>query len=250
MTQETQKKGLSPLAWVGIGCGLLLVLGGIAVVAGVSFLGYKAKGLAEELEKNPTLVIAKGIDLADPSIELVDTNETDQTFTFKKTETGEEYTISFEDIENGNLSWTTPEGTFGIDTTEAQEGGKVTFSGPDGETVIGGGDAANIPDWVILPPKAFDVQNSFAMSNAESSAGTIGAKSEQTLDEVKEFYQKALEDAGYEVSLTSFSTGNTRQEIVTGTRDNGQQTLNAAISKEGTQPTAVFIQYQGPGTGG
>lgn len=246
---QPQKKGLSTLAWIGIGCGGLLVVGAIVAVIAVSFVAGKAKEFADDMEKNPALTTAKLIDLANPEVEITETDEDAQTVTFVKKETGEEFVISFEDIENGNLSWTTSEGTYGINTSEAKEGGQVTFSSPEGETRLGTGNSADIPDWVLLPPNAFDVESSFSVTNADMATGAISAKTRDSLEEVKAYYQKEMEDAGYEVSVTSFSANGDRQDIVSGKRDNGKQVLNAAISSKQGEGVQVVVQYQGPGKG-
>lgn len=242
-----QKKGLHPLAWVGIGCGVLVLIGVVVMVAGGMFVAKKVQDVAEDFEKNPALMTAKGIALVNPDIDLVDSNEADQTVTFKNVKTDEEFVISFEDIENGNLSWETSEGTFGIDASEVQDGGSVTFTGPDGETAqFGAGNAANIPDWVILPDSAYEAESSFSMTNNDVTTGAIAAKSPDSVDDVKAFYQKAMEDAGYEVSLTSMSSGGNRQEVISGTKEGGHRTLNAMVSQEGSEPVTVAVQYSGP----
>ncbi len=246
---QTQKKGLSPLAWIAIGCGGLAVIGAIVAVIAFYFIGMKVKEVAEDFEKNPALSAAKLIDLADPSVEITDSDEAAQTVTFVKTETGEEFVISFEDIENGNLSWTTSEGTYGINASEVKEGGQVTYSSPEGETRLGTGSSADIPQWVLLPPNAFNVESSFSVTNADLSTGAVSAKSRDSLDEVKSYYQEEMEAAGYEVSVTSYSAGGQRQDIVSGTRDGGKQVLNAAISLQEGQEVQVVVQYQGPGKG-
>lgn len=58
LTPPSQKKGLSPLAWVGIGCGSLTVIGVIAVMVIAAYLGPKAKKFADEMQKNPARATA------------------------------------------------------------------------------------------------------------------------------------------------------------------------------------------------
>lgn len=53
-----QKKGLGPLAWVGIGCGGLVVLGIIALVVASLMFGDKAKKFLDDAQKNPTRTTA------------------------------------------------------------------------------------------------------------------------------------------------------------------------------------------------
>lgn len=241
---QVKKKGLSPLAWVGIGCGLLLVIGGIATVAGIGFLGFKAKEMAADFEANPALSTAKLVAFADDSLEVVDSNEEEQTVTFLKD--GKEVVLSFEDIENGNFSWTTEEGSFEINASDAAENGTVTITTPDGESSFGAGNAADVPKWIVLPPRHQDLESSYSATTDGVTTGAISVKSPDSVDDVKAFYQKELEDAGYEVSVGSFSTGGTRQDTVSGTRNNGEEMMNTVISSQGSEPTMVIIQYKGP----
>ncbi len=53
-----QKKGLGPLAWVGIGCGSLIVLGIIAFAVFAMVVGPRAKKFIEEAANNPTRAAA------------------------------------------------------------------------------------------------------------------------------------------------------------------------------------------------
>lgn len=53
-----QKKGLGPLAWVGIGCGGLLVLAVIAFAVFAMVFGPKIKEIANEAQGNPTKAVA------------------------------------------------------------------------------------------------------------------------------------------------------------------------------------------------
>ncbi len=53
-----QKKGLGALAWIGIGCGGIVVLGIIGVVIFTMMFGGKLKQFAEDAQKNPTRATA------------------------------------------------------------------------------------------------------------------------------------------------------------------------------------------------
>lgn len=53
----SQKKGLGALAWVGIGCGgiiVLLIIGGLILVPKLKKFGEGAVAVAEEMKTNPT----------------------------------------------------------------------------------------------------------------------------------------------------------------------------------------------------
>ena len=53
-----QKKGLGPLAWIGIGCGGIVVLAIIGFVVFGMMFGGKIKQFAEDAQKNPAKATA------------------------------------------------------------------------------------------------------------------------------------------------------------------------------------------------
>lgn len=84
---SSERKGLSPVVWIAIGCAGVLVLAGIATFAGGIFIFNKAKNVVEEMEKNPVLATAKLITATNPDVELVATDEESQTVIFLNSKT-------------------------------------------------------------------------------------------------------------------------------------------------------------------
>jgi hypothetical protein len=97
--QQPQKKGLSPLAWVGIGCLGLLVIGGIVATVVTVLVVGKVKQVATEMEEDPVATTAKLLAAANPDVELVATDKENRTVTFRDVKTGEELTFGYDDIE-------------------------------------------------------------------------------------------------------------------------------------------------------
>lgn len=118
------KKGLSPLAWVGIGCGGLLVLGLIAVVAGGMILGNKVKQGLADANGNPERFAAELVVKFNPDMELVESNDEEGKITIKMTKTGEVHTFSYADLKDGKFS---------VESTTAD--GKTTSVKHDGQTM-------------------------------------------------------------------------------------------------------------------
>jgi hypothetical protein len=58
--------------------------------------------------------------------------------------------------------------------------------------------------------------------------------------EVAAFYEEELEKAGYEVSVTTHSSGEGSLSVVTGQREGG--TIIASVSQDGAE-TQVAVQY-------
>lgn len=109
-----KKKGLSPIAWILIGCGGLIVLGIVLFVAGVGFVGFKAKQFAQEAEKNPVATIGKAYAMVTPDVEFVSADETTKTITLRDTKSGKTVTISADDLEQGKISFETEDGSISI----------------------------------------------------------------------------------------------------------------------------------------
>ena len=82
-----QKKGLSGLAWLGIGCGGVALLAIVAFIVAGIFLGGKVKDLAKEAQKNPTraaasMLVSMGIG------EMVAEDDVNKRYTVREKQTG------------------------------------------------------------------------------------------------------------------------------------------------------------------
>ena len=85
--QAPERTGLHPLAWVGIGCGAILMVIVIAVVmVGGFFLARTVKDVAEDFEDNPGLAAARFIVKASPELEEVEVDEDAGTMTVRNTQ--------------------------------------------------------------------------------------------------------------------------------------------------------------------
>jgi hypothetical protein len=95
-TQPPQKKGLGPLAWLGIGCGGIIILCVIAVVIGVGALGGNIKEWAEDFQKNPARVTATTMARL-PGLEMVAEDDVNKRYTIKETKSGSLTTIYWDE---------------------------------------------------------------------------------------------------------------------------------------------------------
>ena len=89
-----QKKGLGSLAWVGIGCGSLVILGIIAfAILGVTF-GSKVKQFADEAQKNPTRLVATTmVSVGSGQMEMISEDDANKRYTVRAKSTGKLTTI-------------------------------------------------------------------------------------------------------------------------------------------------------------
>jgi hypothetical protein len=192
--QQPQKKGMSPLAWIAIGCAGLIVLAGIVVVAGGFFAVKKGKEFVEKMEDNPTKSIAEMAIKMNPDTKFIESD--DETVTFE-TKDGEIVTMNFEDIQNGNFSMTNEEGETsnlsfgpsGITGTATDENGETTNFNIFG----GGGDTSNVPK-VLLYPGADNISPTIASRSEGEYTGMLNYSTDATMDEVVEWQTNALED--------------------------------------------------------
>src|ERR1017187_6945690 len=123
------KGKVSPIVWIILAVVGLFVLGIIGLVGAGLFV-------AHTVVSNPGLVMAKIITAANPDAEVLDTNEGSQTMRIRDRKTGEEVTLSFDDIKKGRL--------------------RFSARGKDGEVAnmeIGGGEG-KMPSWVPTYPGA------------------------------------------------------------------------------------------------
>lgn len=206
-----QKKGLSPLAWVGIGCVAILLIGAIAMAVLFSAGAHFLKGKLEKFEKNPAYATMELAIRANPDLEIVSSDEKAGTITVKNKKTGEEITWNTEDFKNGKISVKTKDG-----------GSNIQF---------GGGDVKNLPSWVPSYPGA-TVQGTFdsTSNGARSLAYTV--KSTDAVAKLMDFYETELKSAGLKVEKTTYSANGTDGGSVSGKSDDGKRTLTAMISSD------------------
>ena len=89
-----QKKGLGALAWIGIGCGGIVVLGIIGMVVFGWLYGGKIKQFAEDAQKNPTRTTATAmVTMSGGQFEMVAEDDANTRDTVKEKKSGALTTI-------------------------------------------------------------------------------------------------------------------------------------------------------------
>ncbi len=248
-------KGMSPWAWVAIGCGAMIVIGVVGFLLAGMFVFKKGKEMVEEatgsesfqevmqdLQDNPMKTVAETAIRVNPELDLISTDDEAGTITFRNTKTGEEATLNFEDIAEGRFSMSTSEGEYSIDAAEGGEGG-VTFTGPEGETRFGASaDLSDVPDWAPAYPGATDVQSSMHSTTADGVMGAFTSKTTDDAQKVFDHYKKLFADSGYTIGSESMTkTGDGAFGAVNGELDDGRS-VNVVII-EGGGETNVTINY-------
>jgi hypothetical protein len=217
------KKGLSPLAWVGIGCGVILVLGFIVVSVGGYFAARKLKQVAE----NPAMAVAEAMVAANPDVELVKKDEDAKTITVRDKKTGEVMTVDLDDIKNGQIKFKDANGKE-ANLQMGQEGIKVTDEKGNTAFQAGAGQVKDLPSWVPVYPGG-QTQGSFSSQTAEEKTANFSVTTSDSVDQVLAFYKEKLEANGLKIEQTS-----------TGTNANGSGAMLSAKSADEKRTVVVM----------
>jgi hypothetical protein len=239
-----QKKKMSALGWIAIGCGAIAILcllafGGIAFIGG-RFLKHKAA----EFEKNPTLAAAKLVVQANPELEVVESDEDAGTLTIKNTKTGEVVTLNAKDIQDGKLTVTTKDGTTTVDGSQTGEGGTLKVTNDKGEQAVFGATAGapkDLPSWVPVYDGG-TVEGAYSATTAEGRSATFTLKSADSVDQVAEFYKSRLEGSGLKVERSTYETSGQKTIVLAGKTDDDKRTFTVTVSNSEGQ-TQALVNY-------
>jgi hypothetical protein len=225
---------MGALAWVGIGC-LVLALVGVGTCYGV---GVFVKKKAQSFMDNPEMGVAKAIVMANPEWELVSSDDQAKTLTVRNKKTAEEMTVNIDDIKNGKIEFKTKDGTSTVDMTA----GGIQMKDEQGrESNLGLtlGKKAELPDWIPVPDGA-DVRQVFATSSATGKSGSYIVTASGSIDEVATFYEDGLKAAGFEVERSSASLGGALNgATLNAKRAEGTRSVNVGITDFGGKARAM-----------
>ncbi len=232
------KKGMSPLAWIGIGCVVILILCGIAF----GIMGYFAKRALDRVSKNPAMAAAELAVKMNPDLELVKADEEHNTITVKDKKTGETTTISADDAQHGKWSIKTDKGSATFDASSGQ-GVNIQATDDKGQkttTTFGGqGAPQNLPSWLPVYPGG-TVQGTYDTNNAEgrTAAFTVTTKDEST--KVIDYYESQLKNAGLPAEKSTYTTNGTTGGSVTGKSADGKREASVMVSTTDGNTQAVI----------
>lgn len=247
-----QKKGLPAIAWVGIGCGGLLVLTVLVVVLGGMFIWRGVKGVVDDYAENPVRAQARMLARLNPDLEIV--SEDGDSITLRDKTTGETFTMDPEvGFAEGLLRFATeegeevviddtgqiiPAGEEGITEVSREGRGVRITTGSDGMEIISGADAEQrIPDWVVIYTGSKYSSGMMTISD-ETIAGNVTFTSDDRPDAVVSFFAARMEERGFKVMARpspQFSTINAN-------RDDPDRRITVMVSPtdKGAQITIAF----------
>ena len=235
---------MSPLAWIGIGCVVILIFCGIAL--GVA--GYFAKRAIDSAGKNPGMAAAKFAVRMNPDLELVSSDDEHNTITIKDKKTGETTTISAEDMKNGKWS------------VKSDKGGSATFDASSGNGVqhpdhrregaedprpptAASGTPQNLPSWLPIYPGG-TMQGTFDTTNAEGRTGAFTVTTKDDSTKVLDYYEAQLKNAGFKAEKSTFNANGQTGGSVTGKSDDGKREASVMVSTstDGAQAVITFTE--------
>ena len=245
---EQKKKGLPALAWIGIGCGGLIVIGVVVAVIATAFLFAKVKDVAEDISENPVAVAAETVVRFNPELELVESDREAGKIRVREVKTGKVVTFNYEDIQDGKFSFENEEGeSVSFDASVGADGESPSLTIATSETTIAlgvSGAAIDLPDWLPLYSGNVAEQGGFSSTTNTERSGTLSFKSSDGADQILQFYEKVLEDLGIEANRTSFSGGGGSLTSLSGSSSTHE--VSASVSQSPGEDNSVAIIYRGP----
>ncbi len=242
--QVPAKKGLPIWAWIGIGCGGLLILVLIVVMAAGFFVANKVKDVAGDFEDNPAMATARMIVKLNPELEEVSTDEAAGTITVRNKKTGEVVTVNFDDIEDGKLVFSTDKGDVTVDASELEESGSMTVTSEDGSVVFATGkpSAGDLPSWVPMYPET-EPSSRHSMRTDTTASGGFEITTPDPVADVLEFYREELESAGYAISVNTYTQDDTEGGMVNGNNEAEQRSVVVIVSREAGEDTRAVVSF-------
>jgi hypothetical protein len=231
---------MGPLAWIGIGCVVIIILCGIAVGIG----GFFLKKAADKISKNPGMAAAEMVVRMNPDLELVSKDEKANSITVKDKKTGKTMTLSAEDVKNGNFKIQTDEGT----TTFNTNGNGVSIKSTDEKGQVstfnaGAGTPQNLPSWLPTYPGG-TVSGTYDTNNNEGRTAAFTVTTKDDSNKVIDYYDAQLKGAGLTTEKSTYSTNGQNGGTVTGKSADGKREASVMVSTntEGSQAVVTFTE--------
>ena len=200
-------KKSNPLLWILVGCGGLIIIVVLIMLAGGLFVFHKAQqaGFDPELMKeNPALAVTKMIAATNPDVEVMGVDEDSGKITLRDKKSGKTVTVDFDELKNGKITFQDDKGqTATIDTEGEGDQASVRMTSPEGSMKLGAAASSDLPDWLPAYPGA-TVEG--IMKQEQSGGASTAAFTFETGDSVEQViqsYSKRLKQAGFQVSTVS-----------------------------------------------
>lgn len=243
-----EKKGLGTIAWVAIGCGVVIVVVAVVLIAGGLFVVHKAKqaGFDPTLWRtNPAVAASKMVTTLNPDLEVVKVDEDKGLITVRNTKTGEVVTLNFEDVKNGKFS-VRKKGEGAVTVETSKESGKSTVkitSDKGTVTINSSAGAKGLPDWVPVYPGA-TVQSTYTAASGTEISGAVSETTGDSIDQVMKRLTSQLKGQGYSVSTNTYQENGATAGGMISAEDAGHgRTLQIMLGTEDGGGTTAVVSY-------
>jgi hypothetical protein len=214
------KKGMPALAWVGIGCGTLLIIG-IVVVSLLVGWCTRTVGTISDFSKNPEKAAAEMMVKLSPDIEKVSQDDAKGVMTLR-TKDGQEMTMSYKDISEGKF------------LIKDAKGNIAEF---------GGADLTNVPAWVPKVPNMKTTNSSIRNAEEGRASGLYSVTSGDSLDSLAEFFKSEASKLGFNVSKsTSVNVNGVATRSLT--YEGSGRKLNIVLTGKPNEDVLVNVGYE------
>lgn len=207
---------MSGVAWLGIGCGGIIL---IAIIAGI-FLFKAGADKFKEFAANPEKAGAEMIVSMTPELTKVSQDDAKGTMTIR-TKDGKEMTLSYKDIAEGKITMTDENGN---------------------ATTLGSSDLSKVPAWV---PKADDLTGGISLYHSDAGSGIAGqfsGKSSKGVEDLKTFFESAATSQGLSSSSNSSMDLN-GTAVSTVEYSGGGKSLKIVITEKSGSQTLINTHY-------
>jgi hypothetical protein len=222
------------------GCGGLILIGVVAAVIFFYFVANKAQEMAGEMQRNPGFAAAKLAVQMNPDVVLVSSDEAKGTLTIRDKKTGQTVTVNFQKVgDGGKVTFTGDDGEeASISASGSDSTGSVEIKSNKGSVVIGGGGTLpDLPSWMPNYPGS-NAQGVFSGKTSEEDVLSYHFITSDSPAEVMSFYEDKLENEGLRVTTTNTTlSGRASGGTVTAESSDKRRvaTIVVVSSMEGTQ---------------
>jgi hypothetical protein len=213
-----------------------LIIGGVVLLIGVGLAVWFFIG-----RSGPATAAAKLMASTNPNLEVVSVDEGKETITFKDKSTGKVFTISVKDAEAGKISIKGKDGEEATIEAKDDDGGSISIKSKEGSVTFGSGSAANLPDWLPAYPGA-SMQGVYSTKSDEGEAAGFNFTTSDSVRQVVDFYESALEDAGMKVTTNDLNYGQGHSSQVIAVDSGEKRTAFVSATVEGGT-TKVVMSY-------
>jgi hypothetical protein len=235
------KKGMGPLAWIGIGCVVIIILCGIAF----SIMGWMAKRAIDKYGKNPGMAAAVLMVKANPDLELVSTDEKANSIVVKNKKTGETMTMTAD--ANGKFSFKNDKGETATFDASGENGVSIKSTDEKGQvsTFNAGGPGApqNLPSWLPTYPGG-TISGTYDTNNDQERTAAFTVTTKDDPAKVIDYYDSQFKGAGLTTEKNNYDANGQKGGTVTGKSadEKRQASVLVSTSSEGTQAVVSFTE--------